>query len=57
MAITKAYYNLFLRNWINRIATETDLNNAVDRGYLTKENIDSIIKNEQLNDSNKTTLR
>lgn len=47
MSTITVYYNLFLRNWQNGIATEKDLNQAIVKGYLTEEEKESIVKSEQ----------
>lgn len=34
MAKSQAVYNLFLRNWQNRVATEVELDLAIAKGFL-----------------------
>lgn len=42
------YYNLFLRNWTNKRATEQDLSRAVLKGLLTAGEKEQILAAEQL---------
>ncbi|MBU5214964.1 hypothetical protein [Heyndrickxia oleronia] len=47
--MNRIYYNLFLRNWKNNRATEEDINIAVDKGFISKEQGDEIKSRERLN--------
>lgn len=47
MAKSQAYYDLFLRNWYNRIATEVELDKAIAKGILTEEDKIAIMATEQ----------
>ena len=37
------YYNLFLRNWVNNVATEEQIAQAVTKGYTTQAEADKIL--------------
>lgn len=42
-----AYYNLFLRNWLNHRATVEQIDDAVTKGYLTTEEGETIKNTER----------
>lgn len=47
MATSQAVYNLFLRNWYNRAATEIELDKAIAKGLLTEEDKIAIMATSQ----------
>lgn len=42
-----AYYNLFLRNWKNNKATEDQIDQAVEKSFLTEEEANQIKNTER----------
>ncbi len=42
------YYNLFLRNWQNNRATESDIEVAVKLGYIKEEQGNNIKSSERI---------
>lgn len=42
-----AVYNLFLRNWVNGRASVEQIELAVTKGFITREEADVIMSNEQ----------
>lgn len=47
MATSQAMYNLFLRNWYNRAATEVELDKAIAKGLLDEADKNAIMATEQ----------
>lgn len=41
-ALEQARYNLFLRNWKNGVANDAEIDLAVQKGLITKEQGDEI---------------
>lgn len=42
-----AYYNLFLRNWLNNRAQVSDIDLAVTKGYITEGEANTIKTTER----------
>ena len=47
--MNEIYYNLFLRNWKSNAATEADIDKAVEKGFISEKQGNTIKTTERTN--------